>query len=343
MDLVIQPNLTQVNNVALGQVFSFDLPIGPAYAFIDLIITMTAAAGKTLTKVSDFLDLTTVNANGKAQRTFLGIEADAIHTKFGANYAALIFNSTGAGNALVPVYANGVPQAPQANAQTTMILRIYFQEPWRKTWAGANYRKLYTAWPASKAYAAPPITSLQIQGYINNTTNNAGATSINVLVSTGTDNSLGQLDKTTLLPVNNLLKWYRSPVNYVAAGDQNITNFIKYAKGTQLAIVEQIDVFSGSTGDDVTRVVVTADSRKVRDVTSTVNNDDLVRHGFNAPWNADQFTICFDVTDDITSGLFLSTAQGTYVNTFTVTATLNQAAGANKVLNILSQVWGPMD
>ena len=343
MDLVIQPNLTQVNNVGLNSVFSADLPIGSAYCFIDLLVTATSASGKTMSALTDFLDLITININGKPQRTFKASEYDAINTKFGSNYSALIFNSTGSGNTLVPVYSSGVPQAAQANSQTTCKLRIYFQEPWRKTWAGANYRKLYTAWPAKvKGGAAQVLSSFQVQALIPSTTNNAGATGLSVVIYTGTDTSLGALD-TNGAPITNMLKFYRLPVTYTAAGDQNVTNVVKYDKGNVLCILEQFDIFSGSSGDDVTRVQVTADSRKVRDVTSAENNDDLVRHGFNAPWNADQFTICFDVTDDVTSGLFLSTATGSYVNTFTVLATLNQASGSNKVLNCLAQVWGPVD
>lgn len=343
MDLVIQPNLTTVNNVALGQVFSVDMPIGPAYDFIDLVVTMTSASAKTVAAITDFLDLITVQINAKAQRTFKATEMDLITGNYGAGYTSYIFNSTGSGNTLAPIYSGGVPQAAQANSQTTAIFRIYFQEPWRKTWAGANYRRLFTSWPAPKGGQATVLSSFQIQGLIPSTTNNAGATSVSVLVYAGTENVQGLLDASGN-PVNNMLKIYRNPISYTAAGDQNLTNFVKYAKGAQLAICEEIDIFPGSSAtDQVNRVQVTADSRKVRDVTVGINNDDLVRHGFNSPWNVALFPVVFDVTDDVTSGLVLSTPNGSYINTFTITATLGAASGSNKVLNTLAQVWGPVD
>ena len=340
MNLYLKPNLVTVQNVSLGNTWSADLPIGPAYDFIDVIVTMTSASGKTLSSLADFLGQLTVNVNGKSVRTHLATELDAVQTAYGSNYAALLFNSTGTSNTLLPVISSGLPQAPQSASQTTAILRIHFQEPWRKTWAGASYRRFYTSWAKTAKSPAQVLSSFQIQGAIPSTTNNSGATSISVSLSTGTEKILGLRDAQDN-PIQNMLRCDRLPVTYTASGEQNLTNLIKIDKGNVLYILEELDIFSGSTGDDVTRVQVSADGDIIRDTTATVNNDDLVRHGFTAStvWNADQFRVVFDVTDDVTSGLLLSTTNGQYVNTFSVIATLNQASGSNKVLNCLSWGW----
>ena len=166
MNLYLKPNLVTVQNVSLGNTWSADLPIGPAYDFIDVIVTMTSASGKTLSSLADFLGQITVNVNGKSVRTHLATELDAVQTAYGSNYAALLFNSTGTSNTLLPVISSGLPQAPQSASQTTAILRIHFQEPWRKTWAGASYRRFYTSWAKTAKSPAQVLSSFQIQGAI---------------------------------------------------------------------------------------------------------------------------------------------------------------------------------
>src|SRR5579885_2067965 len=79
MDRIYRANQNQVNNVGLGSKWSQDFPIGPAYRYIDIVITMTTAAGLTANAVTDFIDLTTLFANGKPFRQFLGKEAASIY------------------------------------------------------------------------------------------------------------------------------------------------------------------------------------------------------------------------------------------------------------------------
>ena len=344
MDRIYKPNLTQVNNVAIGSTFSCELPIGPAYRYLDIIVTYTTGAGLTASAITDFLDLITVYVNGKPYRTFLATEANDIHTRYGSIYKALICKTSGSGNSLIPLLTGTSPTAPAANAQTTCKFRIYFEEPWRKTWAAASSRKFITAWPAKTAGGASQVlSSFQIQAVIPSTTNNAGATNLSVLIYAGTDNTVGVLDKNGN-PVTNTLKWYRYPgFSYTAAGDQTISNLVKYDKGKVLAILEQMTIFSQSTGDDVNRLQLNLDGRVVYDATSLANMDELIRHGFNPTWNLDEFDFVADANDQIMDGLVLSTPNGFYVNTMTATATLGAAAGGNKTLVIISQVYGPLD
>lgn len=344
MDRILKPNLTQVNNVAIGAPWSCELPIGPAYRYLDIVVTFTTAAGLTATAITDFLDLMTINVNSKPFRTFLATEANDIYTRYGSNYKALICKSAGAGNTLAALLTGTTTTAPAANAQTTCIFRIYFEEPWRKTWAAASSRKFFTSWPAAqKGGSSQVLSSFQIQGLIPNTTANAGATALSVLIYAGTDSSQGVLDSTGS-PVTNCLKWYRYPgFSYTAAGDQLLNNLVKYNKGKVLAILEEMDFFSQSTGDDIGRLQINVDGRIVYDATSIENMHELIKHGFNPVWNLDQFAYVADANDQITDGLVLSTATGFYVNTLTATATLTAAAGGNKTLVTISQVLGPLD
>jgi hypothetical protein len=354
MDRIYRPNLNQVSNVALGSPWTVNLDIGPAYRYVDIITTMTSASGLTLGGVTDFADLTTVFVNGKPQRQFLATEANKIYSRYsdnggiayasGGQYNALIFKSSGSGNTLAPTsISSGVPAATTSNAQGTCIQRIYFEEPWRKSWAAAASRKLYTTWPVKTGGASAVLSSVQIQQLIPSTTNNAGATSLSVYLQYGTDNSQGPVDKGGN-PITNFLKWYRNLVGYTASGDQQINNLVKYNKGQVLAILEECDIFSQSTGDDVDRLQVWADSALKFDSTYAVAYPELMRHGFNPTcFDLDTFACVFDANDVVTDGLFLSTPGGAYVNSLNMTATLSAASGSNKTLAFINQVYGPLD
>jgi hypothetical protein len=350
MDRYYKPNLTQINNVPSGAMtssgftWSANLPVGPAYRYLDIITTMTAAGGATLASVSDFMNLVTISINSKPFRMFLGSEAHDVYTRYGSNYGAVVFKSTGAGNTLYPVLSGTSLAAPAANGQGTCVLRIYFEEPWRKNWTAASARKLTTQWPAAtQGGPAQTISSLQIQCQVNQTANNTAATGISVYIQAGTDKSVGIVTAQGT-PVTNSLKWYRFPsFTYSASGDQQVQNVVPYNKGQQLAILEEMDFFAQSTGDDIDRVQVNSDGDVNIDCTPALNSLDLVRHGFNPLYNLDEFAVVFDANDDVTDGKVLSTPTGQFINNFIVTATLVQASGANKSYVIISQVFGPLD
>ena len=344
MDRIYRQVSAQINNVGLGQAFNVGLPIGPAYRYIDVFVTATPAAGLTMSALTDFLDLCTLTVNSKAARTFLATEADSIYTRFGSVYKAQIYRSSGSGNTLTPILTGTALATPTAATQTTCKFRIYFEEPWRKEWAAAASRKFPTSWPSKTAGGPSQVLSdFSLQFNIPNTTANAAATGLSVLVYAGTDSSQGILDKNGN-PITNTLKWYRNPgVSYTAAGDQPLNNLVKYDKGKVLTILEQMTIFSQSTGDDVQRLVIAADGRTVFDATAPGAMGDLINHGFNPLWNLDQFEYVADANDIVMDGLVLSTPNGAYVNTLTATATLSAAAGGNKTLVVISQVYGPLD
>lgn len=344
MDRIYQPHKGQINNVALGQPFSTEFPIGPAYRFMDIVVTYTTVGGLIASAVTDFLDLIQFKINGKPFRTFLGKEGDSIHQLFGANYKAQLFKSSGSGDALIPVLSGTALQAPLATTQTTCVYRIYFEEPWRKTWAAASSRKLYTRWPNAKNGASQVLNSFTLEAIIPNTAQNAGATGLTVRILLGTDSSVGPVDAATGNPVTTNLKWYRYPgVTYTAAGDVPLNNLVKYDKGKALAILEQADIFSQSTGDDINHLTLELDGRKVYDASAAANALELVRHGMNPSYNLDEFHYVADANDQITDGLFLSTPNGSYVNNVNMTGTLGAAAGGNKTLVVISQMVGPLD
>src|SRR5689334_10906874 len=115
MDRILKPNLTQINNVALNSKFSCELPIGPAYRYLDIIVTMTSASAKTVSAITDFLDLITLYANGKPFRQFLATEANDIYNLFGSSYKAIIGTTSGSGNTLAAVLSGTSIQSAQAN------------------------------------------------------------------------------------------------------------------------------------------------------------------------------------------------------------------------------------
>ena len=251
-------------------------------------------------------------------------------------------SSTGAGNTLAPVYNAGAIQGPQAASQTTMFLRINLAEPWRKSYAAVESRAWPTAWPDGSTFKSFQLELTCATG-VNNS---AGATGYTINVYTVTDTQLGPMTLASAgnpsVPITNMLKIYRNTVQYVAAGDLPVVNLIKTSPG-KLALLEEQN-FLCAAGDDIGRIVATADSRIVRDVTKGLNDILLVDHHFNAAdaENADRFTLCYDYTDLPTDGLALSTATAA-ISTHQTTLTLNNAAAANKVITVLSDVYGPID
>src|SRR5581483_6584944 len=114
----------------------------------------------------------TLYANGKPFRTFLGTEANDIYTLYGSSYGAKIGKSSGSGNALIAVLSGTAQAAAAANAQTTCHLRIYFEEPWRKSWAAASSRKFYTSFkPKPGTVTNQVLGSFTLEGTIPSTTN----------------------------------------------------------------------------------------------------------------------------------------------------------------------------
>src|SRR5690242_2777189 len=117
MDRILKPNVTQINNVGLGQTWSCELPIiAGAYRYLDIITTMTTASAKTASAVTDFMDLVTLFANGKPFRTFLATEGDKIVQRYGSLYKAIIGTTTGSGNTLAPSLSGSNLAAAAANS-----------------------------------------------------------------------------------------------------------------------------------------------------------------------------------------------------------------------------------
>lgn len=335
MDKIIQVS-NPVQGVVAGQTAFWDAPIGQRYHAMIIEVTATGAAGQTLGR-DDLLGLLDLQIEGKSQRQATALELDQIQTKYGADFAALLFNSTGAGNTLAPVYNGGAVQGPQVASQTTMLLRINFSEPWRKSYAAREARALPTAWPDGTV-----LKSMQLKLGCPNTGKISGAAPYTMRVHTVTDTMLGTLDANKN-PVRLFNKWYRLSVPYTGAGDLPIVNPVKITPGLLAALEEQ--TFFCQAGDDISRVIVTADSRQVRDVIKAVNDVLLLDNGYNPALNtgnADRFDLDYDYSDLPTDGLILSSANGR-VQTHKIVATLIAAAAANKTISLISQVYGPLD
>ncbi len=333
MDKIIQPS-NPVTGVLVGPTATCDLPIGPRYLALDLMIVATGIAA-TVLKLSDVLALINVKINGKVQRAHLATELDQVQTDYSSLNSVKAYNCTGAGNTLALVYSGGAPQAPQAASQTAFFVRLNFAEPWRKSYAAQNQRAWPTAWQDGSV-----LKSLSLDLAIPNTGNVDGTKAFSINVSSVTDNQLGTLDPTTKKPITNICKWYRQQVPYTAAGDLPIVNLIKTSPGI-LAVAEQHTFFMPGT-DTIERIIATADTRTIRDVIKPVNDQLLLDHLFNPSFqNAFVWELVYDYTDLPTDGLVLATANGA-VGTYKMVLSLSNVAAAN-AMTVISQVYGPID
>jgi hypothetical protein len=325
MDKIIQPQNPMVG-VAYGAVATCDLSIGPRYHALWLEIIATPAAATTLL-LTDVIDLINVKINGKVQRAHTGTELNAINTSYDANLAMNGYETT----AGVPQFNANAYVANIAAHQTTFMLPIFFAEPWRKSYAATESGAWYTSWADGSV-----LRSFQLEVSIPAATANILANSaITINVYAETDNAVGPLDANKQ-PVALITKWNRLQIPYGGAGDLYITNLPKKDIYTQLSIFSQ-------TGDDVTAVKVKVDSRIVRDVTKLRNDQTLIGRGFNeAACLENRFDVVFDYSDLPTDGLVMQ-AGNAVVKDFTVIATLGAANAANKIVTVLSQLFGGID
>ncbi len=330
MDTIIKPGKPVVgfdfSTAGAPVIGTMDCEIGPRYKSLLFTFIATAAAGQTLT-LADFVAMVTVKVNGKPQRSHLATELDAIQTFWGADYQAQVYNyDTGVIN-----YVNGLPQAAQAGKQTICFLTVWFDEPWRKTWAGADG----FAWPTSWADGSV-LKALQVELTGSATGKLAANTHITCTCKPEYDAGIGGVDPSTKQPVFLITKWLRNTQAYGGAGDLPLVNLIK--KDTLMEMR-----FFCQAGDDINRVQVAVNSKTVRDVTKGENDALLLGRGaLPSAFSVDRFDLIFDHTDKPSSGLVLS-ANGTPVNDFSVIATLNNATAANKILTVLQCKYGPPD
>lgn len=325
MDKIIKPGKA-VPGFGVGTMGTCGMEIGPRYHGAMLVFIATAAAGQTLT-LADFCAMITAKLNAKPQRIHLATELDAIQTSYGSDYAASIWNyDTGVIN-----YVNGAPQAAQVAKQTICFLPLWFAEPWRKTWAGAELFAWTTAFTDGSSV---PSFELEITG--GPATNLLAGTNITCQVYPEYDSALGGVDATTKQPVFLINKWQRNPTPYGGAGDLQILNLPKKDAYQEIR-------FFCQPGDYINRVQCLVNSKVVRDVTQGVNNTYLLGRGFNPAFiNRDRFDLIFDGSDKPSDALAMSVG-GKTVRDFSMIVTLAAAAAGNKQINVLSQRYGPPD
>jgi hypothetical protein len=104
--------------------------------------------------------------------------------------------------------------------------------------------------------------------------------------------------------------------------------------------------FFTQAGDPINRVQVLVNSKVVRDVTKGINDVLLLGRGFNPTLSASASTNRMDVIfdqSDVPSDALQMQVGGKTVGDFTVIFTLAAAAAGTKIVNMLSQRYGPPD
>jgi hypothetical protein len=316
MDKIIEP-CAPVVGVQLGQkAATCDLQIGPRYHTLWIEVVAKGAAGKTLV-LTDVLGLLSLKINGRVQRQHLASELDAIQTDYGPAYAANTYKMV-----------NGLPTvAALANADTGMfVLGIHLAEPWRKSYAATEAMAWYTSWQDGSV-----VPTFQLEIECPNTGNVDATAPYTISVYAEKDFAVGPVDGNKK-PVQLITRWERTSKPYTGAGDLYIIDMPKRH------VLEQVTIF-GQTNDNVTACKVKVDNRILRDVTKVRNDQTLIGREWNeANLSVDRFHLAFDYSDLPTDGLVL---EG--VKDFQVIPTLGAAAAANKMLTLISQVYGPID
>jgi hypothetical protein len=327
---MVSNNGKPVNGFDVGAQGTVDHTIGPRYHANQYFLTATALAGHTLV-LSDFLAQIVILLNGNPQRVHLATELDAIQGFWNESgttqFSAQIYNY--AGGAIN--YVNGLPQAAQAGALTCCFFTTWFTEPWRKTWAGAEM----FSWPTAFTNGAV-VKSFQTQLIGGPATNLAAGSHITCVHLPIVDKGLGAVDANGN-PVLLINKWSRNPTPYGGAGNVQIL-------GLQKKDAYQEIRFFCQAGDDITNVQVTLSGDVKRQVTKGQNDAYCLGRGANFnSFSVDRFDLIFDITDKPSDALQLSPGGTPVTGDFNVTVTLNNAAAANKIINVLSCRYGPPD
>jgi hypothetical protein len=310
MPTKILRKLPPLEGVAPGEKATLDLPIGPTYHKILLVGTVDPASGA-IAKLSDIMGLIKVLVNGKAQRTATAVEIDALNTLQGAEYAVQVENLDDPGDAL----ANG--------EKARFTLPILLGEPFRKSYAAAEAMAWPTRWPNGAT-----LGTFQIEVDIPAT---SGATAHNIVAYAVIDNKLGQLDAQGN-PVFNISKWLRQTITYTASGERYIVNL------PRRDLYQQLNFFTQST-DPISHIRIKRDGEEIIDVPKTVNDLDLIEFGLNASGlSDDRLDVVFDRDDLPDSALPMNG-----VREFEVVPTLAAAGATNKVITLITQLYGPRD
>lgn len=310
MPTKILKKLPPLEGVVAGEKATLDLPIGPKYHKILLVGTVKPAVGA-IAVPSNIMGLIKVKVNGKAQREMTIDELDALNTLNGAEFARSIENLDSPGNPL----ANG--------HKARFSVPILLAEPFRKSYAAGEMM----AWPTRWSNGAT-LGTFQVEIDVPA----AGANTLHGLVAYAViDNTLGQLDANNS-PIFNISKWLRQTVLYTSAGDRYLVNLPKRD------LYQQMNFFT-QTGDPISHIKIKRDTEEILDVDKNVNDLDLTSYGLNpAGISANRLDVVFDRDDLPDSALPMNG-----VREFEVIPTLAAAAATNKVITLISQLYGPRD
>ena len=309
MPTKILKKLNPLEGVVAGEKATLDLGIGPTYhkALFEGIVKPKNTEVATLSHIFGTFE---VLLDGKTQRQATAVELNALNALMGPEYAVEVSNLDSPGEAL----GNG--------EKARYRLPIMFAEPYRKSYAADQIMAWPTLWPGGVQL----FETFQITVTVPNID---GATLHAISAYGSTENKLGLLDGNGA-PLFNISKWRRENFTYTASGDRVLANLQKKH------MVQSMHFFTQSE-DPITNIKIKRENEDVIDVPKGINDLDLVQHGINEDaLSADRLDVIFDRTDLPDEGLPL-----TGVKEFVVTPTFASAGAANKVVTLISQVYGP--
>lgn len=286
-----------------------DLTVTPAITN-GVITALAVVAGGTAYKVGDTFSITDSTGTG-AYGTVLTVNAGAVLTCSVTNPSSLVL------------------QGPVAGKQTIAFIPMHFTEPWRQSYASRQQFSWPTAW--ENGFALP---SFQIEFTIPKATANINSGQPYTLILwSETDSQLGLAPNGK--PVQNIVRWSRLNMPYAGAGD----NYFYDPSPTDIELER---TFFCQPGDDISNIIVSVDSRIVRDCSKDINDQTLIENGWNRnSLDPDIFTLCFDYSDLPTDGLALG-VNGVSVKEYFIKYTLGAAAAASKLIQTVTQRYGPI-
>jgi len=299
-----------LNGVLPGQTATLDLAIGPRYHFLRLQIDVPAAVSYRAL-LGHCIGLINVKLGGNVQRSFTALELDALNTLESAYNAVSYYNVSDSNT------------TPADNKAARFILTIPFAQPWRKSYAATESFALPTVWADGSS-----VGTFQLELFIPAKVANM-PDGMTIKAFAETDDAFGPVNAQNQ-PVRNIVRFERLVIPYSGAGEFSVTTLQKRD------LVQSIHLFQDT--DAISSLKIEVDSSIKRDVTKIINDQALVERGMNkAGLSAQRFDLVFDASDLPTDALPLNG-----VRDFKVTPTMAAAAATNKVITLISQVYGPI-
>ncbi|MFN7138507.1 MAG: hypothetical protein ACK4UN_04120 [Limisphaerales bacterium] len=268
-----------------------------------------------IAEVSDIIRLITIALDGNAKRECTAVELNELNALFGNDYIITVENLDN-------------PGQPLGQGDKAMFtFPILFAEPFRKSYTGDQMMAWPTLWPKPGGGTQKLFDTFQVFFDIPEV---AGASQHAINVYATLEDGLGQLDKDGN-PIFNFSQWRRETVTYTSAADRHLTNPIR-------KWMYQSMHFFTQAGDPISHIKILREGQEIIDVPKRVNDIDLIHYGINPEaLSPNRLDVIFDRTDLPEEGLRLNG-----VREFEVIPRLANAAAQNKVITLITQLYGPI-